>query len=475
MIEIFNRYILGTLLPAALTSCGIYLGIYSGLWHPRRLAVGIGLLFRGRDNRQKSNIGTESEPRLGNNSPARALALALAGTLGVGNIAGVSAAIWAGGPGAVFWMLVSAVFATSLKYSETLLGIKHRTNTRGEIRGGAPAYISDAFASATHPRRGIRMDQLFAILCIFNAIGMGCMIQVNAAAGALFGSLGISPRIFGAVMAAAVFFIASGGADRISSVCGMIVPFVSLGFFIVSVIALILRADELPRTISYILKDAFDLADSNGSGTAVRILGGIFGFFTSRAVRCGFSRGLISNEAGSGTSPLAHSTADTDSAVRQGILGITEVLVDTLLLAAATALVVLTNYDAAIIYSRDPAMMTIAAYAAALGEWAVLPLAASVWLFAFATVACWAFYGRECLSVLVIKASNRRRAILLFNIIYALSAYLGAVMTAGSAWAIADLVIGIMTIINLAALIKLRREVRTETMCIGTSDRHGDK
>lgn len=463
MIEFFNRYVLGTLLPAALTSCGIYLGIYTGLWRPsniRRVAV---TLFRRQANK-KQKIGSPHGTTVGRNSPARALALALAGTLGVGNIAGVSAAIWSGGPGAVFWMMISALLATSLKYSETLLGIKHRTDIGGKTCGGAPIYIANAFGTPRHPRRGIILGQFFAVLCIFNAIGMGCMIQINAAAGALFGSIGINPRVFGAVIAITVFFIARGGANRISAICGITVPIISVGFFILSIIALFLRANELPQILSYILRDAFAFTTGGSEGNiAERILGGIFGFLTSRSVRYGISRGLISNEAGSGTSPLAHSTADTDSAFRQGLLGIAEVLVDTLLLAAATALVVLTNYDAAIIYNRDPAMMTIAAYAAALGKWAILPLAASVLLFALATVACWAFYGQECVAALGLGDPVRRRAIAAFNAVYAASAYIGAVITANSAWATADLIIGMMTIINLAALIKLRREVRRDT------------
>lgn len=468
MIDLFSR-ILGALLPAALSASGLYLGIYTGLWHPRRLWRGVRMLrsSQAHDERAKgkgSNTPQTPGARNGRNSPARALALALAGTLGVGNIAGVSAAVWAGGAGAVFWMMISALLATSLKYSETLLGIKHRRCIGGEWHGGAPIYIEDAFGDPARPRRGRLAGRLFALLCILNAIGMGCMIQVNAAAGALLGSTGLDPRIFGALMALAVFFIARGGGRRISSLCGAIVPFISVGFFILSIAALILRAGELPRVLAFILQDAFSFTEdvAGNGGISARIIGGIFGFFTSRTVRSGVSRGLISNEAGSGTSPLAHATADTSSAVRQGFMGIAEVMVDTLMLAAATALVVLTNYDAAVIYSHDPAMMTIAAYAAALGEWAVLPLAAAVLLFAAATVACWAFYGQECIAQLGLSAAARRRAVACFNVIYAASAYIGAVMTAASAWAIADMIIGVMTMINLAALLALRREVREE-------------
>lgn len=478
MIDLFNR-ILGTLLPAALSASGLYLGIYTGLWHPRRLWRGVRMLYsppsraageRGNEYESKTIEARGDQGR--RNSPARALALALAGTLGVGNIAGVAAAIWAGGAGAVFWMMISALLATSLKYSETLLGIKHRRRISGEWHGGAPIYIEDALGDPARPQRGRLAGHLFALLCILNAIGMGCMLQVNAAAGALLGSTGTNPRIFGAVMALAVFFIARGGGRRISSICGAIVPFISVGFFILSIAALILRASELPRVLAFILRDAFSFTDGiagNGSISA-RIIGGIFGFFTSRAVRCGVSRGLISNEAGSGTSPLAHATANTSSAVQQGFLGIAEVVVDTLVLAAATALVVLTNYDAAVLYSHDPAMMTIAAYASALGKWAVLPLAAAVLLFAAATVACWAFYGQECIAQLGLGPSARRRTVAWFNVVYAASAYIGAVMTAASAWAIADMIIGVMTMINLAALLALRREVRGETATISKKD-----
>ncbi len=348
MLEFINRYIIGAVLPALLVASGIFFGIWGRVWSPRTLRAGTRVLLSGdkgsKASKTKKNSDTE---RTSSVSPLRALSLALAGTLGVGNIVGVSAAIWWGGAGAVFWMWLSALLAASLKYAETVLGVKYRRRVGDRMRGGAPIYIKKAFTDRGLPRLGTVFGRLFALLCLLDALSMGCIVQVNAVAGALEGIFGLDRRICGALMAAVALIIASGGLKRISSACGAIVPFMTVGFCLLSATVLIIKAPELPRAAWEIISDAFSFAaeeKAHGGSWLQSVLSGVGGFCLSRAVRYGVMRGLISNEAGCGTSPLAHSAADTDSPSKQGFLGIAEVLVDTVVLCTVSAFVILVKY-----------------------------------------------------------------------------------------------------------------------------------
>ena len=455
MLEFVNTYLIGAALPAVLTLAGAVFGLYTGVWRPRTLRAGVGALL-GKSRKDDSPAGV---------SPLRALSLALAGTLGVGNIVGVSAAIWWGGAGAVFWMWLSALLAASLNYAETLLGVKYRLSDGAQLRGGAPIYIKKAFADRRLPRLGALLGTFFSLLCVIDALSMGCIVQVNAVAGALDGIFGLDRRICGVLMALAAFAIASGGLKRISAACGTLVPFMTLGFAALSLAVLIIRAPELPRVFGEVMRGAFSFIneEKNASGGAQAIFSGIGGFFVSRAVRYGVMRGLISNEAGCGTSPLAHSASATDSAAKQGFLGIAEVLVDTVILCTATALVILTNYADVAVYGENSVMMTIGAYTAALGNWAGPVLVVAVLLFGLATVICWAYYGQECIFFLSSSRKHSKTALCIFNILYAAAAYIGAVSPPGGVWTLADLSIGLMTFLNIAALFLLRRDVRKET------------
>lgn len=455
MLEFINTYVIGAVLPSVLTAAGIFFGIYTGVWRQRTVGAGMRALC-DREHSGKTHDGI---------SPLRALSVALAGVLGVGNIVGVSAAIWWGGAGAVFWMWLSALLAASLKYAETVLGVKFRQNDGKRLRGGAPVYIRKAFEKRSLPRLGAFLGALFSLLCIVDALSMGCVVQVNAVSGALEGSFGLDRRICGILMALTAFAIASGGLGRISAACCALVPFMTAGFTLLSAAVIIIRAPELPRVFGEIMSGAFSFISEEKARAdgAQAIFAGIGGFFVSRAVRYGVMRGLISNEAGCGTSPLAHSTADTDSAARQGFLGIVEVIVDTVILCTATALVILANYADVAVYGENSVMMTIGAYAATLGSWAQPVLAVAVLLFGLATVICWAYYGQECIFFLGLSPSRARIAVRIFNLLYAAAAYIGAVSPPGGVWTLADFSIGLMTFINIAALILLRRDVKKET------------
>ncbi len=393
-------------------------------------------------------------------SPFRAVSLALAGTLGVGNIAGVASSIAIGGYGSVFWMWVSALVAMVLKYAEIVLAVSHRRLDResGEPYGGAPYYIRDLFASRGKMASGKFIAGLFALLCIINAVTMGCMIQANAVSTSFEGVFDIAPWVVGAVIALLCCFVITGNAKWVSGFCEKTVPLMTLGYIIISLAVLWLRRDELPSALAVIFEDAFRFESAAG---------GIFGFFVSAKLRAGVMRGLMSNEAGCGTAPTAHASSNTKSPAKQGFWGIFEVFVDTILLCTMTALVIILAGDGIFAFSDNPMMMAVKAYSSALGGWSEYYMCISVLLFAFATIVCWAHYGKEGLRYI----TKRRGAAVLFVIIYCLFIFIGAVAAPALSWLLADLALGLMTLINLPVLCAMSGEVKRETEKMLSNDK----
>lgn len=390
-------------------------------------------------------------PAEGGVSPFRAVMLALAGTLGVGNIVGVANAVYIGGAGAVFWMWVSALVAMVLKYAEILLAVAHRRVARdGSFFGGAYYYIKDHFESHKHFRTAAVLSAVFAVLMIVDALGMGCVIQVNAVSSAFHGVLNIPLWISGAVLAVLTVPVIVRGTKGISSLTELLVPIMTAGYLILSVAVLILKRDALGAAFSSIFREAFK-ADSVG--------GGIIGFLTSRAIRTGTMRGLLSNEAGCGTAPTAHASANTKSPAAQGVWGIFEVFVDTILLCTVTALVILVSYKDVEMLGNDAVMMTIRAYSCVLGSWAEWFFCAAILCFGYATLLCWANYGLESLHAL----SQKRIWKYLYFGIFSVCIFIGAVAAPDSVWDISDFAIASLTTVNLFVLFLMRREIKEET------------
>ncbi len=437
MIAFINKYIFGTAVPIMLVLAGIYYIFLLRGFHIIKIKSVVKSLTARQD---KNGV-----------SPFRAVTLALAGTLGVGNIVGVSAAIYLGGFGSIFWMWVSAFFAMLLKYAEIVLAVKHRRfDKEGNPHGSAMIYIEDLFRSVGLKKFGCFLAVVFALLCILNSITMGSMIQVNAITGAFQSVWGFSPLIIGIFLSITVFIIVSKGSDSISKFTEMIVPIMTLGYVVLSLAVMFLRFDKLDDAFISIFNEAFEV-DS--------MFGGILGFFLSRALRFGTMRGLVSNEAGCGTAPTAHATSNTKSPVEQGFWGIFEVFVDTIVLCTMTALVVIISYGEVKHFGNNFIMMTIGAYKNVLGDFAEYFLAISVLFFAFATVICWAHYGMESVAYL----SKNKTMLKLFIVIYSLSVFLGAIINADIIWEAADFAIGAMTLINVTVICLMSKEVKRET------------
>jgi len=374
--------------------------------------------------------------------------------LGVGNIAGVASSIAIGGFGSVFWMWVSALVAMALKYAEIVLAMRHRkVDENGEYHGGASYYIYDEFAKRDKKVFGKLLAALFSLLCVINAITMGCIIQSNAVSSSFEGVMNIPAWLTGTVVAVLCVIVISGNAKWISAFSEKTVPLMTVGYIFLSVAVLAARHELISSAFAAIFEDAF-----TPSSTA----GGVLGFLISRGLRAGTMRGLMSNEAGCGTAPTAHAAATTQFPAKQGFWGIFEVFIDTILLCTLTALVIIVSIlsgGEVLSFAENPMMMAIKAYSSVLGAWSEYYMAVSVLLFAFATIVCWAHYGKES----IIYLTKKRLPVTIYVILFSLFVFVGALTAPKSAWLAADLALGAMTIINLAVLLLMSKEVKEET------------
>lgn len=386
----------------------------------------------------------------GGTSPFRAVMLALAGTLGVGNIVGVANAIAIGGAGAVFWMWISALVAMILKYAEILLAVSHRRSGKHGFFGGAYYYIKDLFLSKGWVRTASAVSGLFAVLMIVDALTMGCVIQVNAVSHAWSGVTSLPAWLGGVLLLVLAFPVILRGSRGISSLTELLVPIMSAGYIILSIAVLIVCHEKVGGAFGAIFREAFSPASMGG---------GVLGFLTSSALRTGTMRGLLSNEAGCGTAPTAHAAADAHSPASQGVWGIFEVFVDTVLLCTATALVILVSLPQVEMLGHDPVMMTIRAYSLVLGTWSEWFFCAAVFCFGYATVLCWANYGMESVAFL----GHGRIWRYLYIAAVGACIVIGSAVAPDSVWDLADFSIAALTSINLLVLIMMRREIKTET------------
>ena len=396
----------------------------------------------------------------GGTSPFRAMMLALAGTLGVGNIVGVASAIAVGGAGAVFWMWISALFAMILKYAEILLAVSHRrTDKRGGFFGGAVYYIRDCFLERRWKKLAIIVPAVFAVLMVVDALSMGCVIQVRAVGETLEGVVGIPTVYSGVLLVVLTLPLLARGTKGISALTEYLVPIMTAGYIILSVAVLILRRDAIGSVLLSIWRDAF---------TPESAVGGVSGFLLSRALRVGTMRGLLSNEGGCGTAPTAHAEADAKSPAHQGVWGIFEVFADTIVLCTATALVILVS---GVDTTSGGVMMTVTAYSSVLGGFAEWFFSAAVFCFGYATLLCWGSYGMESVRFL----SPKKRWRVLYILAFGLCILFGVRGAPEAVWNIADFAIAAMTVINLFVLLLLCREVREKTLCFVKNGKKAEK
>lgn len=381
-------------------------------------------------------------------SPFRALCVALAGTLGVGNIAGVALAIATGGAGSLFWMWVCALLVSFLKYAEITLAMRYKQAEPHLPTHGAVRYIADLPG-----RLGRWGGGVFAASTVLVSLTLGGTVQGGAIAAVAEETLSVSPLAVGVVLLALTAWVVMGGAGRVISLASRWIPLLSVLYVGMCLWVVCLNLHGLPAVLAEVMRDAFS-ADSVG--------GGVLGFVSVRALRVGCTRGLFSNEAGCGTAPSAHATAEVDLPARQGLLGIVEVLVDTVVFCTLTGLVLLLSLDR--VEETGGGMEAVrrafSLWFGRVGEWALLFF---VFAFAFATVACWSFYGREALDYFRPKKTGRT----VYQTAFCLSVSVGCLLVSPVAWQVTDVLLCLMTVLNVTALCRHRRAVVEETGRLG--------
>ena len=438
-----NNFIWGVPAMVCIFGVGLYLSIRTNFLQIRKFPYAIkttlGRIFRKRDASD------------GAITPFQAVCTALAATVGTGNIAGVAGAIAIGGPGAIFWMWVSALFGMCTKYAEVTLAVHYREiNANGELVGGPMYYIKNGLSKKWH-----WLAYLFAAFGVLTVFGTGNATQVNTITTAINSALlnynvisesavSTSNLIIGIIIAILIAMILLGGIKRIGHVTEKLVPFMALLYILLGLGVILLNIQNVPAVFASIFRGAFQPRAVTG--------GIVLSMFTS--LKKGVSRGIFSNEAGLGTGSIAHACADTKKPVKQGMFGIFEVFTDTIVICTLTALVILCSGVAVDYGKAAGAELTILGFTSTYGSWVSIFTAVAMCCFAFSTAVGWGLYGARCIEFLFSE-----KVIKPFMVIYSLVAILGATANLGLMWSIAETFNGLMAIPNLIALFLLSGSV----------------
>ena len=362
----------------------------------------------------------------------QAVATALAATVGTGNIAGVATAIASGGPGAVFWMWLAAVFGMTTKFSEVVLAVKFREKTEdGRYVGGPMYFIKNGLGWGW-------MATLFAIFGTLASFGIGNMVQSNSVALAMQGSFKVPPLATGIILAVITALVIVGGIKRIGAFTEKLVPFMAAIYIVGGLVIIFRNASEIPAAFATIFADAF---------TGRAAVGGFAGATMSNAIRYGVARGVFTNEAGLGSAPIAHAAATTDHPVRQGLWGVFEVFVDTIIICSITALAIVTT--GAWESGQSGAVLTTLAFDTAINGGGYI-VSVGLVLFAYSTIIGWEYYGERCLEYLA-----GTKPILAYRMIWIVFIVVGAVGGLEFMWSLADTLNGMMAIPNLIGVLFL--------------------
>ena len=437
--EALNAFIWGVPAMACIIGVGLYLSIRTGFIQIRRfgesLRCTVGRIFKKR------------EAADGSITPFQAVCTALAATVGTGNIAGVAGAIAIGGPGAVFWMWVSALLGMCTKFTEVTLAVHFRErNTKGDYVGGPMYYIKNGLSKKWMP-----LAYAYALFGVCAVFGTGNATQVNTITAAIDTALLnfnlLAPEnvktcnlVIGIAICAIVALILIGGIKRIGRVAEKLVPLMALLYILLAAGLILMNLNRVPAVFASIFQGAFQPAAVTG--------GAVGSFFLS--MKKGVSRGIFSNEAGLGTGSIAHACADTRDPIQQGMFGIFEVFMDTIVICTMTALVIfLSGVD--IPYGQAAgAELTISGFTAVYGNWVSIFTAVAMCCFAFSTIIGWGLYGARCAEFLF-----GGKVLWLFNAAYALVAIVGATVDLGLVWSVSETFNGFMTVPNLIAVFLL--------------------
>ena len=425
---------------------GMILLVGTGVYYTFRCG---GVQFKWFGYIMKNTIGKifeKKEAGEGAVTPFQAVCTALAATVGTGNIAGVTGAIALGGPGAVFWMWISALFGMCTKFAEVTLAIHFRErNDKGDWVGGPMYYISKGLG-----KNWKWLGSLFALFGMLAAFGIGNMTQINSIVTSISGTINsftpinvnTANLIIGIIVAIFCGIVLIGGLKRIGQVTEKLVPFMAVIYILSALIIFFAHIGNIGNVLRSIFVGAF---------TPSAVVGGAAGVTISAAVKRGVGRGVFSNEAGLGSAPIAHAAADTDSAVRQGCFGVFEVFADTIVICTLTAFAVLMSGTPINFGQAAGADLTIAAFGTTFGRVGGIIISVGLTLFATSTILSWCLYGTRCAEFLF----KTTKIIKPYQVIFCLVIILGAVTELSLVWDIADTLNGLMAIPNLVGLLGL--------------------
>ena len=434
--SVINGFVWGPIMLALLVGTGVYLTFRTNWiqvrWFGYIMKHTIGSLFKKKDEEGGENL-----------SAFQAVCTAMAGTVGTGNIAGVTGAIFVGGPGAVFWMWVSAFFGMCTKYAEIALAMKYRiTGEDGQYRGGPMYYIENGLGKKWKP-----LAVIFAILGGLTSFGIGNIAQTSEIAGAMNNLLGLTPLTTGVILAFLIAIVVFGGVKRIGQVTSFLVPFMSMFYIIAGIAVLVMRLTDIPAALATIVTSAFSFE---------AVGGGVFGYAIMLAMRQGFARGVFSNEAGMGSAPIAHAATNTQEPAEQAIWGVFEVFFDTIVICSITGLTVVLsgiyNLEGGLANYASKGAAAVAAFNSILpGTLGGTIIQVSLVFFALSTILSWSYYGERCWGYL----TDSKVFMTIYKTAFVMITLLGATGSGTLMWDIADTLNGAMAIPNLIALLAL--------------------
>ena len=438
-----NNFVWGPVMLVLLVGCGVLLTLRTGVLQITKFKLWwsstIVSIFKDRSVHDKTDKHSLSQ--------FQALTTALAATVGTGNVAGVATAIVAGGPGAVFWMWLSAFFGMCTKYSEALLAVLFRyKEPDGSWMGGAMVYLRKGVGGWF----GKFLGGLFCVFAALAAFGIGNMTQVNSIAGSITRLFPAVPAwVVGVVLILLVGAVVLGGLKRIGAVTEKLVPFMACFYILGGLVVIIANANHIGQAFGQIFSEAFSMR---------AVGGGVAGVVMMNAMRFGVARGVFSNEAGLGSASMAHATANVKEPVKQGLWGVFEVFADTIIVCTITALSILTAFPDVASVGLDGAPLSMAAFGTVFGTAGEVIVAIGLCLFAFSTVIGWSYYGNRAVTFLLGDWAGTP-----YNIIFILAIMGGCMGGLKLVWDIADTLNGLMAIPNLIGLVLLSGVVSRAT------------
>ena len=416
-----NGIVWGPLMLVLILGVGFFLQVGMKFMPILKLGTGFRLLFQGRESAGEGQI-----------SPFNALMTSLSATIGTGNIAGVATAVFLGGPGALFWMWMTALVGMATKYAEAVLAVKYReTDELGNFVGGPMYYIKNGLS-----KKWYFLAPSFALFGAIAAFGIGNGVQANGVAAVINTNFGVAPAVTGVVLMVLTAAVILGGISRIGTVAGTLVPFMAVAYILAGLLVLLINIGSIGNALSLVFTHAF---------TASAAEGGFAGAAVWAAIRFGVARGVFSNEAGLGSAPIAHAAASTKGPVNQGLIAMLGTFIDTIIVCSITGLAIIAS--GAWTSGESGAALTSLAFETSLPGIGGYLIAISLSIFAFTTILGWSFYGEKCVGFFF-----GTKALMPYRVLWIIAIYFGATADLGFIWLLADTLNAMMAIPNLIAL-----------------------